>query len=168
MIQQINLLLAQLRHFTPIFVRNGEPFAIARTNVDIDRRKIVVFLMARRSTSGNFQVQLQRIHAEHRTIQMRQHVRRRRQTTKCGQFSKFFQLFRPFSFIRQINVRAESNLSKLPIRLAISMEWLKLQAHRMIRSRFQPHPFLFFLKALKVNFPHFAPRFIELIVLYPY
>ena len=56
------VLFTQCLHDAPIFVGHGKPFAIARTNIDVNRTEVIVLLMARRPRARHFHVQLYTVH----------------------------------------------------------------------------------------------------------
>lgn len=71
------VLLAQLLNATPIRVGSSEPFAVSRTDINVYRTEVVVFLVARRPTARHLHVQLHRVHAQDHMAHVAQHIRSR-------------------------------------------------------------------------------------------
>lgn len=64
------VLFAQLLNTTPVCIRYGKPFTIARADVYVDGTEIVVLLMAGCSAARYFHVQLNGVHAEYDVAHM--------------------------------------------------------------------------------------------------
>lgn len=99
---------AQLLNAAPIGVRHGEPFAIARPNVDVDGAKVVVLLVARRPAARHFHVQLHSVHAEYDVTDVRQHICGADDARKGGQLLQFGELEAPLALVGEIDVGAET------------------------------------------------------------
>ena len=59
---------------SPIFVVDSKPLAVTRTNVDVDRAKVVVLLVSWGAGSGNLHVQLHRVHPKNGVANVREKV----------------------------------------------------------------------------------------------
>lgn len=100
---------AHLLDAPPVTLVHAEPFAVARTDVHVERAQAVVLLVAGRATTGHFQVHLHRVHAVDLVAHVSEHVARRDDSHERRQFGQLLQLFAPFLLVRKVDVRAESN-----------------------------------------------------------
>lgn len=91
--------LAQLLDSTPVRVGCCKPFAVAWTDVDVYRAKVVVLLMARRSTVGYFHVQLHGVHPKNHVTNVWQHIRGRHNASEWRKLLEFCKLRSPLPFI---------------------------------------------------------------------
>lgn len=100
--------LAERLNATPVCVGHGKPLTITRTDVDIYRTEIIIFLMSGCPWAGHLHVQLYRIHTQNHVTDVRQHICSGYNTRESWQFLELLQLRTPFAFVREINVRTKS------------------------------------------------------------
>lgn len=107
--------LTELLDASPVRVGRGEPFAVTGTNVNVDRTEVVVLLVARSSTVGDFHVQLNGVHSEDHVTDVRQHVGCGHDAGKRRELLQLVKLCSPLSLVWQVDIRSEPKIKKSQI-----------------------------------------------------